>query len=450
MSFQNDKRYTETTKTGSSPSGRKPELLAPAGDIEKIKYALAYGADAVYLGGSSYGLRAYAGNFGPEEMKEAVEFTHSLGRKIYITVNIFAHEKDFEGLPDYLKQLEAWGVDGAIVSDPGIISLAQEVAPKLPLHLSTQSNSTNSHSINFWLKHGVERVVLARELTLDELKDVRPKVDGELEMFIHGAMCMSYSGRCLLSNYLTGRDANRGECTQPCRWGYGLVEEKRPGQVFPIEEDERGTYVFNSHDLCLLPYLPLLKPLNIESWKIEGRMKSVHYVASTVKVYREAIDTLWERGEEEFKAKLPFWLEEMDKVSHRDYSPGFLFGKPGRESHNIETSNYIREYEFVGVGLTLEEVTKVINGTGYRNIEELNLNEYDGFWIEQRNNFKLGEIIEVLTPEGDAWSFEVKGMLDWKGQPVEVARHALQILRLELPRPLERYSILRRAKKDKK
>jgi len=239
---------------------RKPELLAPAGDWEKLKYALAYGADAVYLGGQAFGLRAYAGNFSLEEMKKAVHWTHALGKKIYITVNIFAHESDFEELAAYLKQLEGLGVDGAVVSDPGIIALAREVAPRLPLHLSTQANSTNSYAVGFWLKQGIERVVLARELTLEELRAVRSKVKDGLEIFIHGAMCMSYSGRCLLSNYLTGRDANRGECTQPCRWGYSLVEEKRPGEVFPLEEDERGTYVFNSHDLCLLPHLPLLKP----------------------------------------------------------------------------------------------------------------------------------------------------------------------------------------------
>lgn len=416
---------------------RKPELLAPAGDWEKLKYALAYGADAVYMGGQAFGLRAFAGNFSSEEMKKAVHWTHGLGKKLYVTVNIFAHEPDFEELPAYLKQLEGLGVDGAIVSDPGIIALAQEVAPRLPLHLSTQANSTNSYSVRFWLKQGIERVVLARELTLEELRVMRSKVEGGLEIFIHGAMCMSYSGRCLLSNYLTGRDANRGECTQPCRWGYALVEEKRPGEVFSIEEDERGTYVFNSHDLCLLPHLPLLKPIGLDSFKIEGRMKSVQYVASSVKVYREAIDTLWDQGEEAFQAKLPQWLEEMDKVSHRDYSAGFLFGKPGASSHNLESSHYVRDYDFVGVSLSEEKA-------GNYAVEE------NTAWIEQRNHFKRGEVLEVLTPQGISWSFEVTEMWDAKGAPLEVARHAQQVLKLTVPEKILPYSILRRAKIEKK
>lgn len=423
---------------------RKPELLAPAGDYEKLKFAIAYGADAVYMGGPAFGLRAYAGNFTMEQMAEAIQYAHHAGRKLYVTVNIFAHEQDFEEMAAYLKQLESLGADGAIVSDPGIIALAQEAAPKLPLHLSTQMNSTNSYSINFWLKQGLERIVLARELTLAEIQAVREKVPGELEMFIHGAMCMSYSGRCLLSNYLTGRDANRGECTQPCRWGYGLVEEKRPGQVFPVEEDERGTYIFNSHDLCLLPYLPMLKPLGIDSYKIEGRMKSIHYVSSTVKVYREAMDTLWEQGEEDFKAKLPGWLEEMDKVSHRDYSPGFLLGKPGAESHNIESSNYIRDYEFVAFGLASDNREHPQIPTSVRN-------EFgQGYWVEQRYHFKKGELIEVFSPHEEPWTFEVKGIHTVEGEEVDVARHAKEILKLELPRPLPSFAILRRAKKDKR
>lgn len=419
---------------------RKPELLAPAGDWEKLKYALAYGADAVYLGGQAFGLRAYAGNFSFEEMKQAVNWTHALGKKIYVTVNIFAHESDFEELPVYLKQLEGLSVDGVIVSDPGIIALAKEVAPQLPLHLSTQANSTNSYAVGFWLKQGIERIILARELTLEELRAVRSKVKGGLEIFIHGAMCMSYSGRCLLSNYLTGRDANRGECTQPCRWGYSLAEEKRPGEVFPLEEDERGTYVFNSHDLCLLPHLPLLKPINLDSFKIEGRMKSLYYVASTVKVYREAIDTLWDEGEEAFQVKLPQWLEEMDKVSHRDYSAGFLFGKPGANSHNLESSHYVRDYDFVGVrfsgGETKDDAADPMN--------------YYWAWIEQRNNFKRGDVLEVLTPQGVPWSFEVKDMWDDEGKPMEAASHAQQKMRVMVPEKMLAYSILRRAKRGKR
>ncbi|KLU62866.1 putative protease YdcP precursor [Peptococcaceae bacterium CEB3] len=490
---------------------KKPELLAPAGDLEKLRYALAYGADAVYIGGTSFGLRAYAGNFSPEEMKEAVLRVHALGKKLYVTVNVFAHEADFDELPDYLSNLARLGVDALIVSDPGVLALAREVAPGIALHLSTQANSTNSYAVRFWQRQGVKRAVLARELSLAELSLVRQRVPGELEMFVHGAMCMSYSGRCLLSNYLTGRDANRGECAQPCRWGYGLVEEKRPGQVFPLEEDERGTYIFNSHDLCLLPHLPLLAPLGIESYKIEGRMKSVHYVASTVKVYREALDVLWEQGEKAFERRLPAWLDELDKVSHRDYSPGFLFGKPrakeeggtlsrrraagGRDypGENMESSNYVREYDFVGVGETepgwesiqwgreeRERDRKQMYGkeradekqladgvawsgdrpptggkeqtAGDERAErdeqvELTSEELSGWaWVEQRNRFQVGDRLEVLAPIGPVWSFTVTDMLDSEGRQIEAAPHAQQKVRLKVPRPLPPFTILRRPK----
>jgi len=412
---------------------KKPEILAPAGNLEKLKFAFAYGADAVYAGGKDFGLRAYAGNFENSEMRIGVEYAHKLGKKVYITVNIFAHEQDLDSLQEYLHFLQEIGADGIIVSDPGVIAIARREIPQMPLHLSTQANCTNSQSANFWLAQGISRIVLARELTLEELKKISSKVKAELEIFVHGAMCMSYSGRCLLSNYLTGRDANRGECTHPCRWGYALVEEKRPGQYFPIEEDSRGSYIFNSHDLCLLPYLPLLKDLNFASYKIEGRMKSAYYVASTVKVYREAVDVLWEKGEEEFQKKLPSWLAEMDKVSHRDYSPGFLFGKPGSEAHNIESSNYIREYSFVGRVLENSEC------------DELGKTEY-GFWIEQRNNFRVGDVLEVLSPCEDPWVFRVTDLWDTEGLMVDVARHPQQKLKISLPRPLLPFSILRKPK----
>lgn len=421
---------------------KKPEILAPAGDLEKLKFALAYGADAVYAGGSAFGLRAHAGNFGEDQLRLGTEYAHKLNRKIYITVNIFAHEQDFTALRSYLRELSEIGVDGIIVSDPGILAVARDETPNLTVHLSTQANCTNSASANFWFSQGVKRIVMARELTLEELSSIRPKAEGELEIFIHGAMCMSYSGRCLLSNYLTGRDANRGECTHPCRWGYALVEEKRPGEYFPIEEDTRGSYIFNSHDLCLLPHLPKLKELNLDSYKIEGRMKSAYYVANTVKVYREAIDVLWDQGEEEFQRRIPGWLKEMDKASHRDYSTGFLFGKPGAESHNIESSNYIREYNFVGRSLALEELREI--GKNKNNHEdEL------GYWIEQRNIFYLGDELEVLSPQGEPWTFQVTEMWDEEGAKVEVARHAQQKLKIASPKPLEPYSILRKYKKTK-
>lgn len=414
---------------------RKPELLAPAGDLEKLKFAFAYGADAVYAGGTLFGLRAYAGNLDEEDLRKGISFAHERNRKLYVTVNIFAHEHDFEMLPEYLRGLRNIGADGIIVSDPGIFRTARRVIPDMEIHISTQANCTNSESANFWVEQGAKRIILARELPITEIEIIRQKTEADLEMFIHGAMCMSYSGRCLLSNYLTGRDANRGECTQPCRWGYSLVVENRPDRYFPIEEDERGTYIFNSHDLCVLPYLPQLKDLGIQSWKIEGRMKSSHYVASTVKVYREAIDTLWDKGEDQFKKRLNTWLDEMNKVSHRDYSPGFLFGKPGAEAHNIESSNYIREYNFIGKVLTKEESPAVDT-------------DYQGYWIEQRNHFKKGDILEVLTPLGEPWTFKVGAIYDADGQELDVARHAMQKLRLELPKPMEPFSILRKPEKQ--
>lgn len=419
---------------------KKPEILAPAGDLEKLKFALAYGADAVYAGGSAFGLRAHAGNLNAEELRIGTDYAHKLNSKIYITVNIFAHEQDFEALRSYLRELSEIGVDGIIVSDPGILAVARDETPNLTVHLSTQANCTNSASANFWFSQGVKRIVMARELTLEELTSIRPKAEGELEIFIHGAMCMSYSGRCLLSNYLTGRDANRGECTHPCRWGYALVEEKRPGEYFPIEEDNRGSYIFNSHDLCLLPHLPKLKELNLDSYKIEGRMKSAYYVANTVKVYREAIDVLWDQGEAEFQRRIPVWLKEMDKASHRDFSTGFLFGKPGAESHNIESSNYIREYNFVGRPLAIEELREI----GKNKIDH---GDELGYWIEQRNIFYLGDELEVLSPQGEPWTIQVTEMWDEEGAEVEVARHAQQKLKISSPKPLEPYSILRKSKK---
>jgi len=412
----------------------KPEVLAPAGDLEKVKFACIYGADAVYAGGSAFGLRAYAGNLSDREMREAVSYCHALGKKIYITVNILAHENDFQTLPAYLKMLWDIGVDGILVSDPGVLTLAKREVPDLALHLSTQANCTNSHSANFWFNQGVKRIVLARELSAQEIKELRGKTTGDLEIFVHGAMCMSYSGRCLLSNYLTGRDANRGECTQPCRWGYALTEEKRPGEYFPLEEDGRGSYIFNSHDLCLLPHLPLLKELNLQSYKIEGRMKSVYYVASTVKVYRQAVDLLWEEGEEAFQRHLPFFLEELDKISHRDYSAGFLFGRPGAESHNIKTSCYIREYSFVAC--VLDEACPPVGGRPCS-------------WIEQRNHFRVGDEVELLSPAEDPWTFRVEALWDEAGRPVEVARHPQQKLKIAVPKPLAPFSILRKAAAEK-
>ena len=402
---------------------KKPELLAPAGNMEKMKMALLYGADAVYLGGKAFGLRAYGGNFSREEMAEAVEFAHGLGKKVYVTVNIFPHNADLEGLPEYLKYLAKIRADAVLVSDLGVFSMARELVPELELHVSTQANTTNWRAVNAWQQMGASRVVLAREMSLQEITEIREKCPVDLEMFIHGAMCISYSGRCLMSNYFTGRDANRGGCAQPCRWKYSLVEEKRPGQYFPLEEDERGTYIFNSRDMCLMPYLDKVIRSGVNSLKIEGRMKSVHYAASVVKAYRLAIDSYFENPEG-FRVQRE-WLDELDKVSHRAYTTGFYFHRPTNEDQIYGSSSYTQTSDFVGLVL-----------------------EYDASagmaLVEQRNNMKKGQEIEVFQPSGPLFRQTIDEMLDEEGQPIEVAPHAQQHVRIRMKQAVEPYAILRR------
>jgi putative protease len=301
---------------------KKPELLAPAGNLEKLKMAVLYGADAVYLGGKSFGLRAFGGNFSREELKEAMDFAHARGKKVYVTVNIFPHNGDLEGLPDYLQYLQSIQADALLVADLGVFMMCRKLIPDMELHISTQANNTNWASVNAWKELGASRVVLAREMSLAEIREIRSKCDVDLEMFMHGAMCISYSGRCLLSNYFTGRDSNRGSCAQSCRWKYALVEETRPGKYFPIEEDERGTYIMNSKDMCLMPNIRDVIESGVDSLKIEGRMKSVHYAASVTKAYRLAIDSYFE-DPEHFEVRQE-WMDELEKVSHRAYTTGFL------------------------------------------------------------------------------------------------------------------------------
>jgi len=404
---------------------KKVELLAPAGNLEKLQIAVVYGADAVYIGGKAFGLRAAAGNFTPEEMKAGVEFAHAHKAKVYVTVNIFAHNQDLEGLPAYLRELEALQVDGIIISDPGIWHIAQEMKTNLEIHISTQANNTNWASCQFWEKHGAARVVLARELSLAEIKEIRQKVNLELEVFVHGAMCISYSGRCLLSNYMADRDANRGECAQPCRWNYALLEEKRPGHYYPIEEDERGTYIFNSQDLCLLPYLPQLIEAGVDSFKIEGRMKSIHYVATVVQAYRRALDAYYQ-DPQGYKLD-PVWYEEIRKVSHRDYTSGFLFGKPKGKDHNYETSSYLRTYDFVGLVLDYDPRQKIAT-------------------VEQRNNFRVGDELEFMGPRTPLFTQRLAAMTDGEGQQLEVAPHPRQIVRMPVEHPVEKWDLVRRAK----
>ena len=406
---------------------KKPELLAPAGNLEKMKMALLYGADAVYLGGKAFGLRAFGGNFSREELKEGIEFAHAMGRRVYVTVNIFPHNSDLQGLPDYLRYLAEVGADALLVADLGVFMMAREIIPDMELHISTQANNTNWASVNAWQNLGAKRVVLAREMSLEEIREIRAKCAVDLEMFVHGAMCISYSGRCLMSNYFTGRDANRGSCAQACRWKYNLVEETRPGQYFPIVEDDRGTYIFNSKDMCLLPHLADVIESGVDSLKIEGRMKSVHYVASIVKAYRLAIDSYF-ADREHFRVQ-PEWLAELDKVSHRAYTTGFYFHKPDAADQIYGKSSYEQTSDFIGLVLAYDAET------GYAT-------------VEQRNNMKCGQEIEVFQPQGGLFRQEIIEMLDEDGSRITVAPHAQQIIKMRMAQPVEAYAILRRDSKE--
>jgi putative protease len=406
-----------------SKKNKKVELLAPAGNWEKMEIALRYGADAVYLSGQFYGLRASAGNFSQKELAEAVDYVHGLGKKIYVTVNIFAHNTDLNGVPQYLAQLEDYGVDAIIVSDPGIIMLAKKYAPRLTIHLSTQANTTNWASTSFWKEEGIARIVLSRELSLSEIKVIANRnPDMEIEAFVHGAMCMSYSGRCMLSSFLTGKSANHGECTHPCRWKYYLMEEKRPGEYMPVLEDDRGAYIFNSKDLCMIEHIPELINSGIDSFKIEGRMKSIHYVATVVKAYRQAIDSYYTNP-----AKYLFqqnWLEELEKVSDREYTTGFYFHKPNSTDHNYEKTKLERPYDFVGLVLSYDENKNVA-------------------LVQQRNKFSVGDVLEVFGPHTETTSFIVTEMYDDKDTAIESAPHPLQRVFLKVEIPLEPYAMLR-------
>ena len=400
---------------------QKPELLAPAGNMEKLRMALLYGADAVYLGGKMFGLRAFASNFSTDEMKEAVAFAHSLHKKVYVTVNIFAHNEDISALPEYLRSLQETGADALLISDLGVWSVARETVPAMPLHVSTQANTTNWAAVKAWETLGASRVVLARELSFAEMKEIRSKTEVELEAFVHGAMCISYSGRCWLSSYLTGRDGNRGACAQVCRWEFSLTEANRPGQRFDVAGDERGTYIMNSKDLCLLPYLPRLMEAGICSFKIEGRMKSAHYAASVASVYRRAIDACW--ADPEQYTVQPEWLEELEKVSHRPYTAGFALGKPDAAAQQYETSAYLQTHEFTGL------VRNWHNGR---------------LTVEQRNNMKAGETLEVFCPDGSLQTLTLQEMRNADGEEITVAPHAQMIFTCKAETEIPDNAILRR------
>lgn len=402
---------------------KKPELLAPAGNLEKLKMSVLYGADAVYLGGKSFGLRAFGGNFSREDLREAMEFAHARGKKAYVTVNIFPHNGDLEGLPDYLEYLQEIQADALLVADLGVFMMCRKLIPDMELHVSTQANNTNWATVNAWKDLGASRVVLAREMSLAEIREIRTKCDVDLEMFMHGAMCISYSGRCLLSNYFTGRDANRGSCAQSCRWKYALVEETRPGKYFPIEEDERGTYIMNSKDMCLMPNIRDVIESGVDSLKIEGRMKSVHYAASVTKAYRLAIDSYFE-DPDHFEVRRE-WMDELEKVSHRAYTTGFYYHQPTADDQIYGKTSYDQTSDFVGLVREYDPVT------GYA-------------IVEQRNNMKLGQEIEVFQPTGPLYRQQITDMIDDSGEHVDVAPHPQQIVQMKMTQPVEPYTILRR------
>lgn len=403
----------------------KIELLAPAGNMEKLKMALLYGADAVYLAGKTFGLRAYGGNFNREELKEAVDYAHKMGKKVYVTVNIIPRNEDLEGLDDYAAYLQNIGVDAILVSDLGVFDICREAAPKLPIHISTQASSANWRTVKRWKAMGATRVVLAREVSLDEVKTIRDKVDIELEMFAHGALCISWSGRCLLSNYFTHgkRQSNRGECIQACRFKYSVMEESRPGEYFPIEEDEHGTYIFNSKDLCMIDHVPELIEAGVSSLKIEGRMKSVYYVAAVVAAYRKVIDAYYREGEK-FHMR-PEWREELEKVSHRPYTTAFAYQNPDHSAQEYVKSQPEQPYDFIGLILSQDkENQKVV--------------------IQQRNHFKTGERVEVLTPKGDVFPFTIGPLINGDGEEVQAAPHPLEELTMRTDVDLPAYTIVRR------
>ena len=405
------------------------ELLAPAGDLEKLKFAFIYGADAVYIGGQTFGLRASAKNFSFKEMKEGIEFAHERGGKVYVTLNIIPHNEDLNDLQVYLSELEKIKADAVIVSDPGTIAYIREHNPEMEIHLSTQANTTNYLTAGFWHSQGLPRVVLARELSFKEIKETIDKSPSslEFEMFVHGAMCISYSGRCLLSNYLANRDANRGECAHPCRWKYQLVEEKRPGQYFPVVEDEKGTYFFNSKDLCLIGDLKEIIEAGVKSLKIEGRMKSLYYVANTVRAYREAIDKYYENPDEYAYSRK--WLEELEKSSHRQFEKGFFSEKPDGSAQIYKTSSYERSYDFIGVVKEYRAKTRLAE-------------------IEQRNKFVVGDRIEVMRPRFKAFTQTVTALYDSEMNPVTEVPHPKQKLFMLMDQPVTAFDILRKKKEE--
>ena len=403
---------------------KKPELLIPASSLEVLKTAVAFGADAVYIGGEAFGLRAKAKNFSNEDMALGIQFAHSHGVKVYVTANILAHNEDLLGAEEYFREIKEMHPDALIISDPGMFMIAKEICPEIEIHISTQANNTNYKTYQFWEKMGATRVVSARELSLAEIKEIREHISPEMEIesFIHGAMCISYSGRCLLSNYFTGRDANKGECTHPCRWKYSIVEETRPGEYMPVYENERGTYIFNSKDLCMIEYIPEVLDAGIDSLKIEGRMKTALYVATVARTYRKAIDD-YLISEEVYRENMEWYKSEIAKCTYRQFTTGFYFGKPDETTQIYDSNTYINEYIYLGMVNEIDENGRIIT--------------------EQRNKFSVGDEIEIMKPDGRNIPTKVLEMQDEEGVGMESAPHPKQKLMLRLDQPASEFDILR-------
>lgn len=409
---------------------KEVELLAPAGDLDKFKTAIEFGADAVFMAGEEFGLRTAAKNFTNADLKIAVDYAHSMNKKVFITMNIIAHNNDFLNIDEYIKYLGEIKVDGIIVADPGIFMKIKKLAPSVELHISTQANITNVETALFWYELGAKRIVLARELSLEEIIHIKNNIpkDMEIEVFVHGAMCISYSGRCLLSNYMTGRDANHGDCAQSCRWKYKLVEENRPGKEYPIEENERGTFIFNSKDLCLIEYVDKLMEAGIDSFKIEGRVKTQYYVATVIRAYRLAIDAVKSgKYNDEYKK---FLLSEIRKASHRDFTTGFIFGKLGPDGQNYESSSYLRGYDFVAQVIEYDKNTKIAT-------------------LEQRNKFSLGDVVEIFGPTEEVYEYTIFEIINKNGENIDSAPRAKEVITMKIDFDIKPgYMLRRRVEKD--
>ncbi|MEE1196390.1 MAG: U32 family peptidase [Lachnospiraceae bacterium] len=402
-----------------------PELLVPASSLEVLKVAVIFGADAVYIGGEAFGLRAKAKNFSKSDMAEGIAFAHEHGVKVYVTANILAHNRDLEGAKEYFRELKEMKPDALIIADPGMYTLAEQICPEIERHISTQANNTNYETYLFWHRLGAKRVVSARELSLEEIREIRAHIpdDMEIESFIHGAMCISYSGRCLLSNYFTGRDANQGACTHPCRWKYAVVEEQRPGEYLPVYENERGTYIFNSKDLCMIEHIPDLIDAGIDSLKIEGRMKTALYVATVARTYRKALDD-FAKGKDVYEANMPWYQEQISNCTYRQFTTGFFYGRPDENTQIYDSNTYVKEYTYLGIA-------------GPQNEAGL-------YRIEQRNKFSVGETIEVMKPDGSNIEVTVKRIVDEEGNDMPSAPHPKQVLYIDLGMELDAFDILRR------